>query len=54
VTSGWLRDIGQVPARNFDWLTFFPLWLPSSVLQFVSELVWSPVGFNKLCDPKAI
>jgi hypothetical protein len=29
------------------------LWSPSPVLQFVSEPVWSPVGFNMLCDLKA-
>jgi hypothetical protein len=23
------------------------------VLQLVSEPVWSPVAFNRLCDPKA-
>jgi hypothetical protein len=39
--------------RNFDWLPFTPLWSPSLVLQLVSELVWSYVGFNRLCDPKA-
>jgi hypothetical protein len=38
---------------NFDWLLFTPLWSPSSVLQLVSELVWSLVGFNMLCDSKA-
>jgi hypothetical protein len=27
--------------------------LPSPVLQLVSESVWSPFGFNKLCDLKA-
>jgi hypothetical protein len=27
-------DIGQVPAKNFDWLPFIPpLWSPSPVLQ---------------------
>jgi hypothetical protein len=41
--------------RNFDWLSFTPpLWTPSLVLQLVSEPVWSPVGFNRLCDTKAI
>jgi hypothetical protein len=30
-----------------------PIWSPSPVLQLVSELVWSLVGFNRLCDPKA-
>jgi hypothetical protein len=39
--------------RNFDWLPFTPLWSPSPVLQLVSEPVWSPVGFNRLCDLKA-
>jgi hypothetical protein len=39
--------------RNFDWLPFTPLWSPSPVLQLVSESVWSLVGFNRLCDPKA-
>jgi hypothetical protein len=29
------------------------IWLPSLVLQLVSKLVWSLVGFNSLCDPKA-
>jgi hypothetical protein len=40
--------------RNFDWLSFTPLWSASLVLQLVSELVWSHVGFNRLCDPKAL
>jgi hypothetical protein len=31
-----------------------PLWSSSPVLQLVSEPVWSPVGFNKLCELKAI
>jgi hypothetical protein len=31
-----------------------PLWSPYSVLQLVSELVWSLVGFNRLCDLKVI
>jgi hypothetical protein len=39
--------------RNFDWLPFTPLWSPSSVLQLVSEPVWSLVGFNRLCDLQA-
>jgi hypothetical protein len=26
---------------------------PSPVLQLVSEPVWSPIGFNRLCDLKA-
>jgi hypothetical protein len=51
--SGSIWDIGQVPSRNFDWLPFTPLWSPSLVLQLVSEPVWSLVGFNRLCDPKA-
>jgi hypothetical protein len=46
-------DIGQVTVSNFDWLPFTPLWSPSPVLQLVSEPVWSPVGFNRLCDLKA-
>jgi hypothetical protein len=46
-------DIGQVIVSNFDWLPFTPLWSPSPVLQLVSEPVWSPVGFNMLCDLKA-
>jgi hypothetical protein len=46
-------DIGQVNVSNFDWLPFTPLWSPSAVLQLVSEPVWSPVGFNRLCDLKA-
>jgi hypothetical protein len=45
-------DIDQVPSWNFDWLPFTPLWSPSPVLQLVSELVWSLVDFNRLCDPK--
>jgi hypothetical protein len=31
-----------------------PLWSSSPVLQLVSEPVWSPVGFNRLCELKAI
>jgi hypothetical protein len=46
-------DIGQVTVSNFDWLPFTPLWSPSPVLQLVSEPVWSPVSFNRLCDLKA-
>jgi hypothetical protein len=38
---------------NFDWLPFNPLWSHSLVLQLVSELIWSLVGFNRLCDPNA-
>jgi hypothetical protein len=30
-----------------------PLWSLSPVLQLVSEPIWSPVGFNRLCDLKA-
>jgi hypothetical protein len=46
--------------RTFDWLPFkpppppSPRWSPSPVLQLVSEPVWSLVGSNRLCDPKAI
>jgi hypothetical protein len=47
-------DIGQVTVSNFDWLPFTLLWSPSPILQLVSEPVWSPVGFNRLCDLKAI
>jgi hypothetical protein len=50
--SGRFWDIGQVPSRNFDWLSFTPLWSPSLVLQLVSEPVWSLVDFNRLCDLK--
>jgi hypothetical protein len=39
--------------KNFDWLPFIPLWSPSSVIQLVSEPVWSLVSVNRLCDPKA-
>jgi hypothetical protein len=52
--SGRFQDIGQVPARNFDWLPFTPLWSPSPVLQLVSEPIWSLVGFNMLCDLKKV
>jgi hypothetical protein len=38
--------------RNFDWLLFTPLWSSSSVLQLVSEPVWSPVSVNRLCNLK--
>jgi hypothetical protein len=51
--SGSVWDIGQVSMRNFDWLPFTPLWSPSPILQLVSKPVWSPVGFNRLCDLKA-
>jgi hypothetical protein len=53
--SGSICDTGHVPVRNFDWLPFTPppFWSPSLVLQLVSEPVWSLVGFNRLCDPKA-
>jgi hypothetical protein len=27
--------------------------MPSSVIQLALELVWLPVGFNRLCDLKA-
>jgi hypothetical protein len=30
------------------------LWSPSPVLKMVSEPVWSPVRFNRLCDLKTI
>jgi hypothetical protein len=30
-----------------------PLWSPSPVLQLISDLIWSLVGFNRLCDLKA-
>jgi hypothetical protein len=30
-----------------------PIWSPSPFLQLVSEPVWSFVGFNRLCYPKA-
>jgi hypothetical protein len=30
-----------------------PIWSPSPVLQLVLEQVWSLVGFNSLCNPKA-
>jgi hypothetical protein len=49
---GQFRDIGQVPSRTFDWLPFTPFWSPSPVLQLVSELICSPVSFNRLCDLK--
>jgi hypothetical protein len=51
--SGRFRDIGQVLVRNFDWLSFTPVWSPSLVIQLVSEPVWSLVGFNRFCDPMA-
>jgi hypothetical protein len=37
--SGWFRDIGQVPTRNFDCLSFTPLWSPSLVLHTVGVIV---------------
>jgi hypothetical protein len=47
--------LGYSPSsfEEFYWLPFTPLWPPSPVLQLVSESIWSPVGFNGLCDLKA-
>jgi hypothetical protein len=50
---GLFWDISRVLVENFNWLPFTPLWSPYPVLQLVSKLVWSLVGFNRLCDPKA-
>jgi hypothetical protein len=33
-------------------VNYVPLWSSSSVLQLVSEPVWSLVGFNRFCDLK--
>jgi hypothetical protein len=52
---GLFWDIGQVLLENFYWLPFNPppLCPPYPVLQLVSELAWSLVDSNRLCDPKA-
>jgi hypothetical protein len=49
---GLIWDIGQVPSMDFDWL-LCPLGSPSSILQLESELVWSLVRFNRICDSNA-
>jgi hypothetical protein len=45
-------NLGHRPSSLEEFL-IGSLWSSSPVLQFVSELVWSLVGFNRLCDPKA-
>jgi hypothetical protein len=51
--SGQFQDVSRVPSRNFDCLSFTSLWSPSPFLQLVLEPIWSLVGFNGPCDPKA-
>jgi hypothetical protein len=41
-SSFW--DIGQVPLKNFDWLSFTPLWSPSPVLHIHSHSVLLQFG----------
>jgi hypothetical protein len=47
--------LGHSPSSVEEFLLdpIHPIWSPYSVLQLVSELVWSLIGFNRLCDPKA-
>jgi hypothetical protein len=59
--------LAELEERGFDWdlgyrpnsigefllALIHPPLVAFSVLQLVSEPVWSPVGFNRLCDLKA-
>jgi hypothetical protein len=48
-------DLGHRPSsgEKFYLAPIHPLWSSSLVLELIPEPVWSCVGFNMLCDPKA-